>query len=163
VGAATKVPLPITLCTTPSSLRTASAFSAVMWLMSCCWLSVLTLGTRPVSAPSLICSRSSAASCRYSGVGEHCAAEGRDYDSIEKTVQVSFDLGENGERVEQTIGHLHELSELGFEVAHGRLAGIGTLRPIDLVGERLIPAIEKFRLGRVDRHDQRRSRGAAQD
>ena len=75
---------------------------------------------------------------------EHCAAEGRDYDSIEKTVQVSFDLGENGERVEQTIEHLHELSELGFQVAHGRLAGIGTLRPVVLVGERLIPAIEKF-------------------
>ena len=75
---------------------------------------------------------------------EHCAAEGRDYDSIEKTVQVSFDLGEDGERVEQTIGHLHELSELGFTVAHGRLAGIGTLAPLDLVGERLIPAIEKF-------------------
>ena len=75
---------------------------------------------------------------------EHCAAEGRDYDSIEKTVQVSFDLGEDGERVEQTIGHLHELSELGFTVAHGRLAGIGALRPIDLMGERVIPAIEKF-------------------
>ena len=75
---------------------------------------------------------------------EHCAAEGRDYDSIEKTVQVSFDLGENGERVEQTIEHLHELSELGFTVAHGRLAGIGTLAPLDLMGERVIPAIEKF-------------------
>jgi alkanesulfonate monooxygenase SsuD/methylene tetrahydromethanopterin reductase-like flavin-dependent oxidoreductase (luciferase family) len=75
---------------------------------------------------------------------EHCAAEGRDYDSIEKTVQVSFDLGENGERVEQTVGHLHELSGLGFTVAHGRLAGIGALRPLDLVGERVIPAIGKF-------------------
>ena len=27
---------------------------------------------------------------------EHCAAEGRDYDAIEKTVQVRYDLGENG-------------------------------------------------------------------
>ena len=64
--------------------------------------------------------------------------------SIEKTAQVSFDLGEDGERVEQTVEHLHELSELGFTVAHGRLAGIGALAPLDLVGERLIPAIEKF-------------------
>ena len=77
-------------------------------------------------------------------VRQHCAAEGRDYDSIEKTVQVRFDLGENGERVEQTIEHLHELSELGFTVAHGTLARVGTLRPLDLMAERVIPAIEKF-------------------
>ena len=75
---------------------------------------------------------------------QHCADEGRDYDTIEKTVQVRFDLGENGERVEQTIEHLYELSELGFEVAHGTLTGISTLRPLDLMAERVIPAIEKF-------------------
>jgi F420-dependent oxidoreductase-like protein len=75
---------------------------------------------------------------------EHCAAEGRDYDTIEKTVQVRFDLGENGERVEETIEHMHELSELGFTVAHGTLARVGTLRPLDLMAERVIPAIEKF-------------------
>jgi len=74
----------------------------------------------------------------------HCAAEGRDYAAIEKTVQVRYDLGENGERVEQTVEHLHELSELGFTVAHGTLAGVGTLRPLELMAERVIPAIEKF-------------------
>src|SRR5215470_13857592 len=75
---------------------------------------------------------------------EHCAAEGRDYDAIEKTVQVRYDLGENGERVEQTIEQLHELSELGFTVAHGTLARVGTPRPLELMAERVIPAIEKF-------------------
>ena len=74
----------------------------------------------------------------------HCAAEGRDYAAIEKTVQVRYDLGENGERVEQTIEHLHELAELGFTVAHGTLARAGTLRPLDLMAERVIPAIERF-------------------
>ena len=74
----------------------------------------------------------------------HCAAESRDYAAIEKTVQVRYDLGENGERVEQTIEHLHELSELGFTVAHGTLARVGTLRPLELMAERVIPAIEKF-------------------
>jgi F420-dependent oxidoreductase-like protein len=74
----------------------------------------------------------------------HCAAEGRDYAAIEKTVQVRYDLGENGERVEQTIEHLHELAELGFTVAHGTLARAGTLRPLELMAERVIPAIEKF-------------------
>jgi F420-dependent oxidoreductase-like protein len=75
---------------------------------------------------------------------EHCAAEGRDYDTIEKTVQVRFDLGENGERVQQTVEHLHELAELGFEVAHGTLARVGALRPLELMAERVIPAIENF-------------------
>jgi F420-dependent oxidoreductase-like protein len=74
----------------------------------------------------------------------HCAAEGRDYAAIEKTVQVRYDLGENGERVGQTIEHLHELAELGFTVAHGTLARVGTLRPLELMAERVIPAIEKF-------------------
>jgi F420-dependent oxidoreductase-like protein len=75
---------------------------------------------------------------------EHCATAGRDYDEIEKTVQVRFDLGENGERVDETIEHLHELSELGFTVAHGTLIGAGSLRPMDLMAERVIPALEKF-------------------
>jgi F420-dependent oxidoreductase-like protein len=75
---------------------------------------------------------------------EHCAAAGRDYDEIEKTVQVRYDLGENGERVAGTIEHLHELSELGFTVAHGSLAQVGTLRPLEVMAERVIPAIEKF-------------------
>jgi len=75
---------------------------------------------------------------------EHCAAEGRDYAEIEKTVQTRFDLGKNGEHVTQTIEHLHELAELGVQVAHGSVADVGALRPLELMGERVIPAIEKF-------------------
>jgi len=75
---------------------------------------------------------------------EHCATEGRDYAEIEKTVQTRFDLGENGERVEQTIEHLHQLSELGIQVAHGTVIGVGSLYPLDLMAERVIPALEKF-------------------
>jgi alkanesulfonate monooxygenase SsuD/methylene tetrahydromethanopterin reductase-like flavin-dependent oxidoreductase (luciferase family) len=75
---------------------------------------------------------------------EHCAAEGRDYAEIEKTAQTRFDLGKNGERVQQTIEHLHELAELGIEVAHGSVADVGSLRPLQLMAERVIPAIEKF-------------------
>ena len=74
----------------------------------------------------------------------HCQAEGRDYDTIEKTAQVRFDLGEHGEHVNQVIEHLHEISELGIEVAHGSLIGAGSLRPIDLMAERVIPAAARF-------------------
>src|SRR3984957_1687813 len=75
---------------------------------------------------------------------EHCASEGRDYAEIEKTAQTRFDLGEHGERVNQVIEHLHELSELGIEVAHGTLIGAGSLAPLDLMAERVIPAASKF-------------------
>lgn len=75
---------------------------------------------------------------------EHCQRLGRDYDSIEKTVQVRFDLGANGENVQQTVEHLHELAELGFTVAHGTLLDVGSLKPIELMAEQVIPAIEKF-------------------
>jgi F420-dependent oxidoreductase-like protein len=75
---------------------------------------------------------------------EHCAAEGRDYASIEKTAQLRFDLGEHGENVQQTIEHLHELAELGIQVAHGAVIGAGSLRPLDLMAEQVIPAISAF-------------------
>lgn len=75
---------------------------------------------------------------------EHCAAAGRDYDEIEKTAQTRFNLGENGENVQRTIERLHELSELGFTVAHGSLIGVSTARQFDLFAERVIPALEKF-------------------
>ena len=73
---------------------------------------------------------------------EHCAKEGRDYDSIEKTVQTRFDLGANGERVDATIEHLRDLAGLGIQVAEGTLAGAGSLRPIELMGEQVIPALD---------------------
>jgi F420-dependent oxidoreductase-like protein len=74
----------------------------------------------------------------------HCVTEGRDYDEIEKTVQTRFDLGEQGERVEETIEHLQQLAELGIQVAHGTLVGAGSLRPLELMAERVIPAVERF-------------------
>ncbi|HEX2904902.1 MAG TPA: LLM class F420-dependent oxidoreductase [Jatrophihabitans sp.] len=75
---------------------------------------------------------------------EHCQRLGRNYDDIEKTVQVRFDLGEKGENVQRTVEHLHELAELGFTVAHGTLLDAGGLRTLDVLTEQLVPAIEKF-------------------
>ena len=55
-----------------------------------------------------------------------------------------FDLGEHGERVEQTIEHLHQLAGLGIQVTHGTLIGAGSLRPLELMAERIIPAVGTF-------------------
>jgi F420-dependent oxidoreductase-like protein len=75
---------------------------------------------------------------------EHCVREGRDYAEIEKTAQTRFDLGERGEKVSQTIEHLHEMAELGIQVAHGTVIGAGSLYPLELMAEQVIPAVSKF-------------------
>jgi len=77
-------------------------------------------------------------------LSEHCASEGRDYAEIEKTAQTRFDLGERGGRVEQTIEHLHQLAELGIQVAHGTLVDVGSPHALDMMAERVIPAVDKL-------------------
>ncbi len=72
---------------------------------------------------------------------EHCEREGRDYAEIEKTVQTRFDLGPNGERVDETIEHLRSLADLGIDLAHGTVVGVGSLRPLELMAERVLPAL----------------------
>lgn len=72
---------------------------------------------------------------------EPCEREGRDYNSIEKTVQTRFDLGRNGEHVEQTIEHLRALAKLGVDVAHGTVVGVGTMRPLEFMAELVLPAL----------------------
>lgn len=71
---------------------------------------------------------------------DHCERLGRDYAEIEKTAQVRFDPGPHGERVEQTIEHLHELADLGIEVAHGTLVNVTRPGTLELMAERVIPA-----------------------
>jgi F420-dependent oxidoreductase-like protein len=75
---------------------------------------------------------------------EHCANEGRDYDAIEKTSQARFDLGANGENVNKTIEFMHQLAEMGFTVAHGSMLNVSKPGQLDLLAEKIIPAIEKF-------------------
>jgi F420-dependent oxidoreductase-like protein len=75
---------------------------------------------------------------------EHCANEGRDYDAIEKTAQVRYNLGDNGENVGQTIEQLHQIAELGFTQVHGGLLPVATPRRLDLLAEQVIPVVEKF-------------------
>jgi F420-dependent oxidoreductase-like protein len=75
---------------------------------------------------------------------QHCLNEGRDYDEIEKTAQTRYDLGENGENVGQTIEQLHQVAELGFSQVHGSLLGVSKPGQLDLLAERVIPAVEKF-------------------
>ena len=72
---------------------------------------------------------------------EHCEREGRNYDDIEKTVTFGFDLGERGERVDETIAELRRLASLGVQVAHGGVRDIWKVTPLELIGKEIIPAV----------------------
>ena len=75
---------------------------------------------------------------------QHCATEGRDYDEIEKTAQTRYNLGENGENVGQTLEQLHQIAELGFTQVHGSLTNVSKPGQLDLLAEKVIPAVDKF-------------------
>jgi F420-dependent oxidoreductase-like protein len=71
---------------------------------------------------------------------EHCDREGRDYDEIQKTAGFRFDV-EGGRNVNEIIDQLGKLAELGFEVAHGRIANVSEIEPIEIIGRDIIPAV----------------------
>ncbi|MFI7642445.1 LLM class F420-dependent oxidoreductase [Nonomuraea sp. NPDC049400] len=71
----------------------------------------------------------------------HCEREGTDYDAIEKTVLFNFDVGEKGENVPQIIDSLGSLAGQGFSVAHGRVAGVSGITPLEIIGSEVVPAI----------------------
>jgi F420-dependent oxidoreductase-like protein len=72
---------------------------------------------------------------------QHCVDVGRDYDEIEKTVLYNFDLGPDGEHVDETLQRLRELADLGFSVAHGRVADVHDPKHLELIGERIVPVV----------------------
>jgi F420-dependent oxidoreductase-like protein len=74
----------------------------------------------------------------------HCEAEGRDYDSIEKTVLYNFDVGERGERAGQIVEDLRTLNRRGFQVAHGRVVDVWRITPLEVIGREVLPAVAEL-------------------
>ena len=72
---------------------------------------------------------------------EHCKALGRNYDAIEKTAMFAFDVGENGEKVNQVIGGLRWLAGMGIQTVIGGVPHIDRIRPLEIIGEKVIPAV----------------------
>jgi F420-dependent oxidoreductase-like protein len=74
----------------------------------------------------------------------HCEAEGRDYNEIQKTSMFNFDVGANGENVGKTIGRLRQLSNQGVQTAIGSVKDVWALRQLEIIGEKVIPAVAGF-------------------
>jgi F420-dependent oxidoreductase-like protein len=75
---------------------------------------------------------------------EHCAAEGRDYDEIEKTCYFLFDVGQKGENAAQIVDQLGRLAELGFDAALGGVANVWDVTPLEVIGSEVIPAVSSL-------------------
>jgi F420-dependent oxidoreductase-like protein len=71
----------------------------------------------------------------------HCERLGRPYEEILKTVYYRFDVGPDGERVEQTLADLRRLHDLGFQVALGAVQDIWRITPLEVIGREIIPAV----------------------
>jgi F420-dependent oxidoreductase-like protein len=74
----------------------------------------------------------------------HCEEEGRDYDEIERTCAFGFDIGENGEKVEELIGSLRWLSGMGIETVIGVVPNVDRITPLETIGREVIPAVADF-------------------
>jgi F420-dependent oxidoreductase-like protein len=71
---------------------------------------------------------------------EHCEAEGRDYDAIEKTALFSFDVGEAGSKVGKLVGQLRWLAGMGIQTVIGGVKDVDRLEPLEVMGRDVIPA-----------------------
>ena len=71
----------------------------------------------------------------------HCADVGRDYDEIFKTVMMPFDIGANGEKIDEVVDQLTAMAALGVQHVHGWVADVASIRPLELIGERIIRAV----------------------
>jgi F420-dependent oxidoreductase-like protein len=75
---------------------------------------------------------------------EHCAKVGRDYDEIEKTVMFPLDPGPHGEKVDSILAEMRRLANLGIAHVHGRVPNVVQIRPLELLGERVIPTVAAY-------------------
>lgn len=72
---------------------------------------------------------------------EHCAAEGRDFDQIRKTVYLALDAGPDGERTDELLAELERLAGLGFDTAIGYVPEVWRITPVEALGREVIPKI----------------------
>ena len=70
-----------------------------------------------------------------------CAEEGRDYEAIEKTGIFPFAVGDDGSGVGELTEELGRLAEAGIQTAIGIVGGTDPLRQVEIIGEKVIPAV----------------------
>jgi F420-dependent oxidoreductase-like protein len=70
-----------------------------------------------------------------------CAAEGRDYNAIEKTVPFAFNVGPDGSKVGALLDQLRGLADMGAQTVLGWVVDMDKIKPIEVMGREVIPAV----------------------
>jgi F420-dependent oxidoreductase-like protein len=71
----------------------------------------------------------------------HCEAEGRDYDSIEKTCMFRFDVGEDSSEAGELVERLRSLAGLGIQTVIGFVPPVDPVARLEAIGREVIPAV----------------------
>lgn len=71
----------------------------------------------------------------------HCESLGTDYDAIEKMVMFPLDPAADGANVDEILGQLKGLADLGVSHVHGWVPDVAAITPLKILGERVIPVI----------------------
>jgi|SRR5579875_1744530 len=71
----------------------------------------------------------------------HCDEVGRNYDEILKTVMGPLDPGPNGEKIPELVESMRRLAALGVKHYHGSVPDVASVRPLELLGRRLLPEV----------------------
>ena len=83
---------------------------------------------------------------RPSGAGwdrvrSDCGAEGRDYDSIEKTCPFLFDVGADGSKAQELVEQLRWLASMGIQTVFGAVPHVDRITPVEMIGREVIPVV----------------------
>jgi F420-dependent oxidoreductase-like protein len=70
-----------------------------------------------------------------------CDQAGRDYGAIEKTAPFGFDVGADGSRIGELLDQLRWLASMGIETVFGWVVGVDQIRPLEVMGREVIPAV----------------------
>src|SRR5262249_40779548 len=74
----------------------------------------------------------------------HCEAEGRDYETIEKTCVFRFAVGDDGAQAGELIGQLRWLAGMGIQTVIGAVPDAHRIKPLEIMGREIIPAVAEL-------------------
>ena len=74
----------------------------------------------------------------------HCENEGRDYDTVYKTLILRMNVGPDGRGVDDLLTRLRGYADLGIQAVIGQVADVSTIKPLEVMGRDVIPVAESF-------------------
>jgi len=88
--------------------------------------------------------RAEAVAAKLAVLRQHCAALGRDYDSIEKTSLGTVDLRAGRMTAADVLAQCRALARVGVDHAIFNLPNVHEIRPLEIFGREIIPQVSEL-------------------